>query len=361
MKIQFLVADLNLFGGGERVALNLADGFSKYFSYETEVVSIQKISEPLPFALPNNVSARSVGLDLHSANWAGKIYSRIRAFLCVPDEVASDKANIVFGIGTFPNLILSVLGKSSVKRVGCEHSWHGAPSFYWKVLRQILYPRLDALVTLTEAAKKDARGLNSKIHVIPNSSPFDNPPKANLYSNRILAIGRLDDGKGFDDLIKAFSIIAKKCPDWSVEIFGEGPSEPSLKKQVKALDLSNQIKINHPTREIEKEYQNASFLALTSKHEGLPMVLIEALCFGLPAVAFDCSHGPREIIKDGETGFLVQLGNINQLVDRMSDLIFNAERREQMSENSLRHAKKFSQRSICQQWKDFIEDFFDQD
>ncbi|MHC8605677.1 glycosyltransferase family 4 protein [Arenicellales bacterium IMCC58067] len=355
MRVQFLVADLNMFGGGERVAVNLAAGFSKRFGYEVEVVSIQRITNPLPFSIPPEVQIRSVDLDLHSAGIAAKAYSRARAFLCAPTVLAETKPSIVLGIGTFPNLILSLLTRSTVKKVGCEHNWFGAPALYWRILRRFLYRNLDSLVVLTDAAKKDARGLNSKILVIPNSSPFDNPQKANLYSKKILAVGRLEYQKGFDRLIEAFSKIASDYPDWTLELFGEGPSEVSLKKKVKALGLSDQITINRPTFKIDREYQNASFLVLTSRYEGLPMVLIEALCFGLPAIAFDCQNGPREIIRNGETGYLVAAGDVDEFANRMAQLITSSEIREKMSENSLQHAKNFSLEHICKTWKNHFD------
>ncbi|MDC3279288.1 glycosyltransferase family 4 protein [Gammaproteobacteria bacterium] len=361
MKVQFLVADLNLVGGGERVALNLAAGFSKYLGYETEVVSIQKLTSAPPFSTAPEVRIRSVDLDLHSMSIVSKVYSRACAFLRAPAILAESKPDIVLGIGTFPNLVLSFLGKSSAKKVGCEHSWFGAPTFYWKILRRLLYKKLDSVVVLTHAAKTDARGLNSRILVIPNSSPFNSPQKANLHSKKILAIGRFEYQKGFDRLIEAFSRIANKCPDWSLNLFGEGSNWVNLKKQIQALGLSDQITINRPTLDIAEEYRKASFLVLTSRHEGLPMVLIEALCFGLPAVAFDCPNGPRDIIKDGETGYLVREGDINAFSVRMMDLISNSETLERMSESSIRHAENFSTKHICKTWKDHFDDLVGSD
>ncbi|RSM62132.1 glycosyltransferase family 4 protein [Actinoplanes sp. ATCC 53533] len=202
-------------------------------------------------------------------------------------------------------------------------------------LRAVLlraYPRLDALAVLTEHDRVTYRAAlgESDVRVVrvPNGTPPWPLPPAKLENKVLVAAGRLARQKGFDLLIEAFATVAARHPDWQLRIFGWGKLRDKLAAQIEELDLTDQVRLSGPTRQLNKELEAASGYVLSSRFEGLPMVLLESSAAGVPAVAFDCPTGPREIIDHGRTGLLVPPEDVAALADGMLRLIENpAERR----------------------------------
>ena len=209
------------------------------------------------------------------------------------------------------------------------------------------------LVTLTEADKKDwGKHIATDIMVIPNMvtcypdkiTPYIERPK------RIICAGRLDEQKGFDYLIEAWALIAKKFPDWKIDIFGHGDLKDALNKMIANRKLENQMEIHNPTDRIYDEYMNSSLYVMSSRYEGLPLVLIEAMSCGLPCVSFNCPNGPSEIISNGEDGLIVPFGNISELAKSIEWMITHKEERERMSQNSREKVKYYLAENIMPQW-----------
>ncbi len=137
-------------------------------------------------------------------------------------------------------------------------------------------------------------------------NPVTTPPGqvSRLAEKRMIAVGRLEDQKNFKDLVSAWSIVAERCPDWRLEIFGEGKLEHALRSQIARLGLTGSVILRGVVKDIASEYSNSSALLMTSLHEGFPLALVEASSFGLPLISYDCPTGPSEIIIDaGDGGF----------------------------------------------------------
>ena len=209
------------------------------------------------------------------------------------------------------------------------------------------------LVTLTEADKKDwGKHITTDIMVIPNMvtcypdkiTPYIERPK------RIICAGRLDEQKGFDYLIEAWALIAKKFPDWKIDIFAHGDLKDALNKMIANRKLENQMEIHNPTDRIYDEYMNSSLYVMSSRYEGLPLVLIEAMSCGLPCVSFNCPNGPSEIISNGEDGLIVPFGNISELAKSIEWMITNKRGREAMSNTARTNARKYHENTIMPRW-----------
>ena len=209
------------------------------------------------------------------------------------------------------------------------------------------------LVTLTEADKKDwGKHVSTDIMVIPNMvtwypdiiTPYNERPK------RIICAGRLDKQKGFDYLIEAWALIAKKYPDWKIDIFGHGDLKDALNKMIANRKLENQMEIHNPTDRIYDEYMNSSIYVMSSRYEGFGLVLIEAMSCGVPCISFDCPHGPSEIISHGEDGIIVPLGNISELAKSIEWMITNKRGREAMSIAARTNARRYQENAIMPRW-----------
>lgn len=181
-----------------------------------------------------------------------------------------------------------------------------------KIGCRIAYPLADALVVQTEAvAEKYARSRWpwGRVRVIPN--PVS--PATALPSDRgddggrkvVLAVGRLSEQKHFDVLIDVFGRLVGRFPRWSLRIVGEGPLRGALERQIDEIGLSGRAELPGQTASIEREFAAADVFALTSRYEGFPNALLEAMVAGLPCVTFDCPSGPREMSRDGDVALLI--------------------------------------------------------
>ncbi len=193
------------------------------------------------------------------------------------------------------------------------------------------------------------------IEVIPNANSFVSSKQSDLESKRVIAVGRYDYQKGFDELINIWKGVHIKHPDWSLDIFGHGPLKDELQGLIDQLGLTKTINLCATVKNIEQEYLNSSILAMTSRYEGLPMTLLEAQVCGLPLVAYACKCGPRDIIKDGINGYLIEENAQERMVEKLVYLMNDEELRKQMGEASCKLSDNFSEDQIMQQWIDLFK------
>lgn len=213
--------------------------------------------------------------------------------------------------------------------------------------------RFDKFVVLTEE-DKGYWGNLPNIAVIPNANTFVTDQIALLENKKVIAVGRYTYQKGFERLIKAWKMLASQFPDWKLDIIGEGEEHEALQKLIDSYRLGQQVTLVHPTQQIERVYRNASLLVLSSRYEGLPMVLLEAQAFGLPIVAFACKCGPRDIVSDQETGILVAEGDIEGLAKGMSTMMENEALRKQMGVKAKAVSLRYDEDVIMKKWMDLF-------
>ena len=220
----------------------------------------------------------------------------------------------------------------------------------WKTGKTVR--RFDMMVTLTSADATEWGKHTNKIIVIPNpitKYPLKTPTH-NVTSHRIICAGRLNSQKGFDLLIEAYALIADKCPGWNIDIFGSGEDKEKLLKMIQQKSLENRIVINEPTDKIYDEYMASDFFVLSSRYEGYPLVLNEAMSCGIPCVAYRCKYGPEEAITDKEDGLLAIDGDINDLADKMLWMIHHEKERQLMGQKARANAQRYQKEAIMQRW-----------
>lgn len=221
-------------------------------------------------------------------------------------------------------------------------------------------PRVDALVVLTErsadwlAARFGDRA--PRIEVIPNALPAIARPQSSVTQHVVMAAGRFVGAKGFVNLVRAFGRVADDYPDWRLRLFGDGPQHERILKMARNLGIAAQVEIFPPTDAIEREWARASIGALASTSEGLPLVLMEARGAGLPLVAFDCETGPREIIRHGKDGYLVEPGDIAGFAGALRLLMEDEQKRVRMSEAAPESLERFAPARVAAQWSTLFEE-----
>jgi amylovoran biosynthesis glycosyltransferase AmsD len=240
--------------------------------------------------------------------------------------------------------------------ISCEHFALAVSGRLSKLIRKVLYKDVH-VVALTKGDQLEiVQKYKPKSCVcIPNAIPFALHDYAyNPDKKTILAIGRLTHQKGFDLLISSFSLIAKQYPDWVLTIVGDDYGDlPALKQMIADLDLGN-VLILPATPQINEHYENACFFALSSRFEGLPMVLLEAMGYGLPIVAFNCPTGPAELVDDSN-GFLVENGNLQEFAQAMEGLIRDKETLLAKARGAEEKAKQYTKAKINLLWESFLE------
>jgi len=354
MKIAIVVNNICKSAGTERAVVNLANILtSKDYGgnrLRVTIISLYSDDVKLFYELNSSVKVYSLGLEDIKSKFISPIhyYKVIRTLRLRFREI---KPNIIIGTTHAINFLLPFVASGlRCKTIGCEHLAYNAGSKLVNWVKSVLYSRLSSVVVLTH---KDALSYVRfcNVNVIPNSLSFWPNQNANLDSKQLLSVGRFSLQKGFDRLVQAASLFLPINPSWTLKIIGDGEEKNKVIDLVKAYNLQKQIVILPSTRNIIQEYLESSIYLMTSRYEGLPMVLLEAKACGLPVVSFDCPEGPSEIIKDQEDGLLVENGNIAEFAFQVSRLINNRDLQEKFALNSKANSQEYSQHAIFIKWR----------
>ena len=185
-----------------------------------------------------------------------------------------------------------------------------------------------------------------------NSLSFYPHEASDVTAPVVVAAGRYAPEKGYDRLIDAFAAVAPDHPEWTLKIFGHGPLQAQLEKQVERLGLTGRVFLPGLADDIESELRAASVFALSSIHEGLPVALAEAMACGLPSVAFDCAPGVREIVTDGVDGIVVPPRNVAALAEGLGRLMGDEDLRRRYGSAARENVRKFAPDAVLSQWED---------
>lgn len=230
----------------------------------------------------------------------------------------------------------------------------------WEIARRLLYPRAARLVVQTESVVTWARGfvLADRVRVIPNfvrELPAA-PDAASREPLSLLAVGRLDPQKGFDVLLRAFAASGMVARGARLTILGEGPQRGTLTELAQALGIAHAVQMPGVVKDPERWMARCSVFVLSSRYEGFPNVLLEAMAMGCPVIATDCDSGPREIVRDGENGLLVPPENPDALAAAMRRLVEDAELRRKLGAAALEVRRRFAKDAILRQWDELIRE-----
>ena len=204
------------------------------------------------------------------------------------------------------------------------------------------------VVTLTKQDMPFWQPYAPRIEVIPNMLTIT-PKEVNYESKRVISAGRYMTEKGFDRLLKVWSLVNKQFYDWHLYIFGNG-DRTAYQRIAEHMQLCNTVHLMPATKDIAEEFSKSSIYVMSSRYEGFGLVLAEAMSCGLPCVSFDCPYGPREIIRDGEDGFLVEDGNIDELAQKLKQLMSDKELRKTMGAKAAMNITRYKPDNIMAQW-----------
>lgn len=355
MKILFVIYSLGT-GGAERVMSLLSSDWAEH-GYNISIVTL-KSSDRSFYKLHNSIEVIPLDVASESHSLKDALLGNYKRMSAIKRVILERNPDIVIAFMTTTNILTILAAKLAKKPViVSEHNnFYFVTSKLWRLLRKVVYPFSDALIVLTEH-DREKYDYHSNVHVVPNPLILEHNYKNIQRQKMILAVGRLQKQKGFDLLLKAFSQVEAK--GWYLVILGDGPERANLEKQVDELEINKKISMPGRVTDVESYYKKASIFVLSSRQEGFPMALIEAMGYGCAPVAFDCLTGPSDIIDHNKNGILVEAGNINKLGESIQYLIDQEKKRDELGESAKKIIDELNIETITMKWFKIINKVLD--
>jgi glycosyltransferase involved in cell wall biosynthesis len=375
-RVFILLASAWGIGGTIRASHNLAGHLAS--DYDVEMLSVfRRVDNPFfPFPPGVKVTALDDQRSGATSRWLRPlraVLTRIPSALVHPADGAAGACSLWvdimlvrrlrgqsgFLIGTRPgfNLLAANLAAPGLIAVGQEHMHFSAHSRPLKRAIRNDYGKLDALSVLTEGDLTEYQGLiEGHVHLarIPNAAEIGGA-KADLGAPRLLAAGRLTAQKGFDMLIEAFGPVARAHPDWKLTICGRGRLREELERKVEEAGLAGSIELPGP-RDLSEEMANCSIFVLSSRFEGFPVVLLEAMSKGMAVVSFDCPTGPADVVDDHVNGLLVPPRDVEALSAAIAEMVEDEALRRRCGPAAIETAGAYTMEAVGSAWKDLLHE-----
>jgi glycosyltransferase involved in cell wall biosynthesis len=380
MTIRFVIMNAYAVGGTIRTTFTTAAELAK--RHDVEIVSVVRYRDKPSFPRPKGV--RLIGLtDLRSERmerlaghwgpraryqtWAAGQRTRLmssRDFRHPTFNLLSDvnllryllplRDGVVIGTRPSINLAVAHVVSASVVKVGQDHMNLGTYNEGLRAQIRSVYPKLDLVTTLTEGDAEAYRahlGPGTRVECMPNGVPDLGGRRAPLENKVVVAAGRMGPQKGFDRLLPVWAKVVREHPDWELRIWGGGQGIGKLRRQAEELGIADSARVMGFTRKLDEEFASSSLYVMSSRKEGFPMVLLEAMGVGLPVVSYDCPTGPRDIIREGVDGHVVPDGDGDALAAAMSELMGDAERRRAFGAAAVEGAARYDLAAIVARWE----------
>lgn len=350
-------------GGAERVTTNLAGRWAGLGESVTLITWSDSADDFYP--VDSRVTRLGLGLLHDSPSWFAALFGNLRRIRRLRRVLRALRPDVVVSFLSKVNIVTILACRGLPSRLVISERVHppraplGAP---WEQLRAWTYRRADEVVALTrETAEWLAVHAGCKrVSVVPNAVflplAVGEPsvdPRAIVGSdgNILLAVGRLVEQKGFDWLCRAFAKNCTQFSDWSLVILGEGPQRDRLESLAAELGISERVSMPGQVGNVADWYARADLFVLSSRFEGFPSALIEAMAAGCPCVSFDCDTGPRDLIDDGVNGKLVALGDVDALAGALGSLMRDPALRARFATRSEGVLERFSEERIMAGWR----------
>jgi glycosyltransferase involved in cell wall biosynthesis len=384
MHIHFLLMNAFSMGGTIRTTLNTAAALA--LRHDVEVVSVYRRRETARFAVDDRVRIRVLSDQVPpdgaaAAHPLGQCTGVQEALRRVPSVLvpASERryrnfslltdvrlaaylhsldSDVVVATRPALNLAAARLAPRRVVRVGQEHMFlanHPGP-LRAQIARH--YPRLDLVSTLTERDADEYRALlggRTPVVRMPNAAPAT-ALTATGRSKVVVAAGRLVLQKGFDLLVDAWSLVAGTHPDWELHVYGAGEDRAALENRIRRHRLTGRVRLMGYTDDLLQQMSQASVYVMSSRAEGFPMVLLEAMAVGLPVVSFDCRNGPADLICHGRNGVLVPPRDVPGLARELAALMDDPVRRRALAHAAQETARTHDMATISARWEALFDD-----
>ncbi|HYZ61256.1 MAG TPA: glycosyltransferase [Acetobacteraceae bacterium] len=358
-RVAVVLNDMHSSGGIQRVAANLVRDLRRW--YDTTLLSVEPLRKDPVF--------KTADLDFQSLNRVRRLPTRLGRITdfaisgyAMRRFVARNQIDTVLAIWYDWASVAAVMLPRGVKRIGCEHISFCEATRRMRMVRALCFPHLDCAVSLTDEDLPLLARISKQARTIPNYIAEATPAPFGQREKILLTVGHLESRKGLDRLLWALKAPLLAHPDWKLVVIGGGEKGhvdwgfmDYVSVLLQVLQLEGRVEFHPATRRINDWYRRASIYVMGSRREGLPMVLIEAKAHALPVIAFDCPTGPRDIIRDGVDGVLVD-NDTDAFSAAAMSLMADPALRERMGQAAREDSQlRYSADTVLAQWRDLIE------
>ncbi|AFZ32837.1 glycosyl transferase group 1 [Gloeocapsa sp. PCC 7428] len=353
-------------GGAERVMSIMANYWAAK-GWDITLVTMDDGSIAPFYELDSRIKHIPLGLAVKSPNFVWATWHNLRRVFILRNTFYQLQPDAVISFLDTTN-ILTLLATRSLKiPVIVDEQNH--PAMYsigksWEKLRTLTYPQASRVVAVTaRALSYFSPAIQSRGYVIPNpalSVSHENLATLKLEKPFFIAIGRLEEQKGFDILLHAFEQVANSYPQWKLIILGEGSLRPQLEALICQLNLVGRVQLQGIVKNPFSFLQQAEFFVMSSRYEGFPNALCEAMACGLPAISTDCPSGPREIIRDNVDGILVPSEDVSALATAIERLIADEKERQRLATRAVEVTERFSLEKVMNMWEALLVEVISQ-
>ncbi|WP_293932244.1 glycosyltransferase family 4 protein [Sphingobacterium sp. UBA6645] len=361
MNIAFYANDVSLLAGTERATFQVANELAKHSDIKVFIFSTVGERQDIKMALDNRIEVVSLNYVNRYFGYFNNILklNKLLKKYEINHFITVEMMSILF---TLPTIIFRNKSRSNFKYYAWEHFNYTVDlgRSIRSLCRKMAAKFADGIIVLTERDVEQWRSnvkINGKIENISNPCSMEIVPRQYpVQNNNIIAVGRLTYQKGFDILLSIWKDFLNQYEvpkEWMLQIVGDGEDKQKLLTFIEEHTLGDRVELISNTSDIKSLYLNSSFLAMTSRFEGLPMTLIEAQTLGLPIIAFDCITGPAEVVTEG-TGYLIPYDDSELFKAKLFDLISSDTDRSKMSVEAFKQAQRFKSSQIGSRWIEFL-------
>lgn len=374
MRIAYCIPSLYYPSGMERVLTLKANYFAEVFGYEIHIILTDGKDRKPYYDLHPSIKIHQLDIN-YDLLYGAPLYRRIGKYLQMQRLFRRRLNECLCDIR--PDITISLLRRDinfinrmkdgSIKLGEIHFNKSNYRSFddnrlpgfiqrivknYWRcqLIRQLR--KLTRFIVLSHEDAALWTELNN-VQVIHNPLSFFPEQQSDCTSKQVIAVGRYMPQKGFDRLIDAWALVNRKHPEWVLRIYGDGMRDV-LQQQIDSLGISSTCLLEHSVEDIIEKYCESSLFVLSSRYEGFGMVIIEAMACGVPPISFACPCGPRDIIRDGVDGLLVENGDVEGLAGKIALLIEDEDRRKEMGRQARTNVERFRIEHIALQWKELF-------
>ena len=358
MNIIYVIEDYSENGGVERIVSDKANTLSTQYHHNVTLISVYRDNRKEQFKLDDGINL--IHLDVPFAKRTtnsiirliSRLYTIFIAILRLNKEIKGLHPDIIFFTTTLGAILLPFCHTKARKIYESHLARKFNPFNKFFFLTELSAERI---VCLTSGDAKEYK-YAKRVDIIPN---YINDVKAHVedYSvKKAIAVGRLEYQKGFDILIDCWKEIAKRYPDWKLDIYGEGSCREELQRQINSLQLGEKVKLCGRNNNIIEAYPQYSLHLMTSRFEGQGIVLIEAQACGLPSVVFNYEYGANDIIENEYNGILVEQGNCKKYIEAVMKMMSSEELRKEYGTNALTIGKCYYKENIFNRWIKIINE-----
>lgn len=360
MKLLYITNGITGVGGLERVLSIKTAYMVEHFGYEVNFLTLNELGEKPFYDFHHDIKFHSINVEGNPISYITSYLNGIHKQINIiqPDKI------IVCDDGLKAFFLPIVFRKHKFlyeRHVSNKITFQNTSSFIRKTfanfqlfLMNHLSKRFEYFIVLNEGNKKEWK-YQKNIKVIGNPISFFPKQTALLNNHKAIAVGKQSYQKNYERMINLWAKVVQDFPNWELHIYGKEDEKLKLRSLIEDLKMSDNVYLHAPVSDIKEKYLESSIFLMTSRFEGMPMVMLEAMACGLPLLSFDSPHGPRELIENGCNGFLIPYNDDEKWIEKAKYIISTQENRNVIGDNSRKLSMEYNIPKVMEKWKRILD------